>query len=69
MFAKKVEVPKVIISPEAIVICKIGITKRITRERRLRRLSDDSKYKAKRTDNIQRLTIIRDELKELINQL
>jgi hypothetical protein len=69
MFARKVSIPVVLISPEAIASCKRGVLKRITKERRLRRLSDEEKYKQKRTDNIKRLIIIRDELRELIKQI
>jgi hypothetical protein len=61
--------PLALIDPQAISSCIFGIKKRIRKELDAKRASDDKKFIEKKNENVRRLRIIRDELKELKKKL
>lgn len=69
MFATRVEPTERIISLSSLAACRVGIKKRIRREKNRFAHSNDGEYRAKRLDNIRRLEIIAKSIQELEMQL
>ena len=71
MFAKRVDAPVMLIRTETLVSCRLGVQKRLRREKNLMNAAcpEEKEFIAHKKENIRRLRIIRDELKKLEKEL